>query len=273
MFETLAEWVFAPIDPSREHDIAGLSSWHARFMIAAWVILIPLGVLLARFFKIWPGQDWPRELDNPRWWHLHLLLQILGATASAIGMTLILIFLDGAIAIGTPHRAFGWATILFLCVQILGGILRGTKGGPTYPAPDGSWRGDHYDMTTRRRVFEYIHKYCGYLTLGLAAMAVLSGLWDANAPVWMWLAVTTWWIGFLLIFALFQSRGLAVDTYQAIWGTDDRLPGNRIEPIGFGITRPGDGKTSKTAKVGRASKANNNAGKTDRASARSAGNE
>jgi len=262
MFETLAEWLFAPIDPSRKHDIAGLVSWHARFMTSAWVILIPLGVLVARFFKIWPGQEWPRELDNPRWWHLHLLLQISGAAASAVGLALILIFLDGVIGVGSPHRALGWAAMLFLSVQLLSGMLRGTKGGPTYPASDGSWRGDHYDMTTRRKVFEYTHKYCGYLTLALATMAVLSGLWDTNAPVWMWLAIAVWWTGFLLAFAFLQHRGLTVDTYQAIWGPDAKLPGNRIEPIGFGIMRRGSGKPAATGKCSGANTARHNASKT-----------
>jgi hypothetical protein len=41
-------------------------------------------------------------------------------------------------------------------------------------------------------------------------------------------------------FAVLQIRGRAVDTYQAIWGPDLDLPGNRMKPIGFGVRRRGD---------------------------------
>ena len=32
-----------------------------------WAVLLPLGALLARYFKVMPGQRWPDVLDNPRW--------------------------------------------------------------------------------------------------------------------------------------------------------------------------------------------------------------
>jgi hypothetical protein len=34
-----------------------------------------------------------------------------------------------------------------------------------------------------------------------------------------------------------QRAGRCIDTYQAIWGLDPDLPGNRRRPIGFGIVR------------------------------------
>lgn len=37
-------------------------------MVLAWVILLPLGVLIARFFKITPHQSWPASPDNKFWW-------------------------------------------------------------------------------------------------------------------------------------------------------------------------------------------------------------
>ncbi|MGL4239726.1 MAG: cytochrome b561 domain-containing protein, partial [Beijerinckiaceae bacterium] len=107
-------------------------------------------------------------------------------------------------------------------------------GGPTEP----SVRGDHYDMTARRRAFEHLHKSAGYLALALGVAAIVTGLWQANAPRWMWIALAAWWGLFLAAFVALQRRGLAFDTYQAIWGPDACHPGNARRPIGWGVRRP-----------------------------------
>ena len=59
------DWLLGPIDPSRAHEVGTLISWHARTMVLAWGILAPLAVMIARFFKVLPSQNWPGELDNP----------------------------------------------------------------------------------------------------------------------------------------------------------------------------------------------------------------
>jgi len=52
------------------------------------------------------------------------------------------------------------------------GLLRGTKGGPTTVR----MQGDHYDMTPRRILFEYIHKILGCGNLALSIGATAAGL-------------------------------------------------------------------------------------------------
>ena len=100
-------------------------------------------------------------------------------------------------------------------------------------------RGDHFDMTPWRRMCEHAHKSLGYLLLAIGAFGVVTGMWAANAPVWMWLGLGLWWSALFLIFIRMQVKGRAVDTYQAIWGPSPDLPGNRMKPIGWGITRRG----------------------------------
>ncbi len=39
------------------------------------------------------------------------------------------------------------------------------------------------------------------------------------------------------VFVVLQRAGRCIDTYQAIWGLDPSLPGNRRRPIGLGIVR------------------------------------
>ncbi|MEM8812012.1 MAG: cytochrome b561 domain-containing protein [Pseudomonadota bacterium] len=224
------DWLFGAIDPSRAHVVDGLVAWHGRLMVLAWAVLFPVGILVARFFKIMPGQDWPRHLDNQAWWRGHLVLQYTGGCALALGIVLILVHPGSA---SWLHSILGWIVIGLAALQFLAGWLRGSKGGPTAP----TLAGDHYDMSVRRRVFEHFHKSTGYLVLALSVAAIVSGLWLANAPIWMWLGIGAWWLVLGIAFVLLQRRGMAHDTYQAIWGPDRRHPGNAMDPIGWGVRR------------------------------------
>lgn len=228
------EWLVAPMDASRLHNVGWHLSWHARFMVVAWGVLVPLGIFIARYFKIAPGQNWPETLDHHFWWNTHRICQYSACILMVLGVALILAA-PPLTTLPGPHHLLGWTVLALALLQVLGGIFRGTKGGPTEPAADGSLRGDHYDMTPRRLTFEYMHKGAGYLALLLSVGTILSGLWQANAPNWMWMVIALWWITLGAASFIVQRRGMAIDTYQAIWGPDPTLPGNRRKPIGFGI--------------------------------------
>ncbi len=237
----ISAWLLSPIDASRGHDVDIVTSWHGRLMVLVWAVLFPAGILAARFFKIMPGQDWPRRLDDKRWWHTHLSTQYAG------GALLVMALCLGLYATGTSqgavvdwHYFFGWITACLAAWQFLGGWFRGTKGGPTDPGADGSERGDHYDMTRRRRLFEHAHKAGGYAAVLAAFAAMVTGLYVANAPRWMWLGLAGWWCLLLGIGTWLQAKGFARDTYEAIWGPGDEHPGNRFRPIGLGIRRLGE---------------------------------
>lgn len=231
------EWLLAPIDAARPHEVSQAIAWHARTMVLAWGVLAPLAVLIARFFKIMPGQNWPQELDNVVWWRCHWIGQCLVLALSVAGFALIA---TRGTAVASLHGLLGYTLLTGLIAQSLLGFFRGSKGGPTALAPDGSPRGHHYDMTPRRLMFEALHKTLGYGLLALAMLTILVGLWTANAPNWMWVALVIWWVALGLAFARLQQRGMAVDTYQAIWGDDPSHPGNQRPAPGWGVRRPGD---------------------------------
>ena len=71
----------------------------------------------------------------------------------------------------------------------MGGWLRGNHGGKNYytadPNDPKTWFGDHYNMTTRRRIFEAYHKTAGYFVFFFAAGAVTTGVMQYPMP---WLA-------------------------------------------------------------------------------------
>ena len=228
----MIEWLTVPIDPSRTHAVGEAIAWHGRLMVLAWGFVLPLGVFFARFFKITRRQNWPHHVDNKLWWHVHLTTQYIGGMLMLAGFGLVLLTGAGA-ARWNAHGLVGYAVVALGVSQFVAGWMRGSKGGPT----EATLRGDHYDMTRRRRIFEYVHKTFGYVALLLGAGAIVTGLWHANAPRWMWGALGGWWCIFLAAFIWLQQAGHAIDTYQAIWGPDPRHPGNGLKPIGWGVRR------------------------------------
>lgn len=228
------EWFLSPIDAARPHEVGFAISWHARSMVLGWGVVAPLAVFVARFFKVLPKQDWPHQLDSQVWWRSHWMGQALVLGLSIMGLVLVM---PPNFAEMSLHRSLGYAVLIGAVAQIALGLMRGTKGGPTAPAPDGSLRGDHYDMTPWRRLFETAHKALGYGLLLLAVVAIIVGLWEANGPRWMWLTLGLWWTALLCLFVTLQKRGMAVDTYQAIWGADMAHPGNQGPAPKWGMRR------------------------------------
>jgi hypothetical protein len=218
----MIEWLLLPCDAGRPHDVGAGVAWHGRLMVIAWGVLIPTGIFVARFFKVTPRQDWPREVDNRFWWRTHLGCQYAAGIAMLAGWGAIL-WSAANPGVFVLHRWLGIAVLSAGGLQFLAGWLRGSKGGPT----EQDMRGDHYDMTTRRHWFERIHKGVGHGSLALAATAILTGLHAANAPRWMWLAIIGWWAALGIASIVLECRGTRVLTYQAIWGPDPRHPGNR----------------------------------------------
>lgn len=230
------EWLAQPLDAQRLHDLDTLISWHARLMVLAWVVLAPLAVLGARYLKILPGQDWPRVADSQLWWRLHWGTQLAVFLLSLGGLALVL-WWTGQFRLASAHACLGTGVLLLMLFQLGSGLLRGSKGGPSERNRGGSMRGDHYDMTLRRRLFEWLHKSVGYLTLLLAACAVFAGLWQVNAPRWMAVVIVLWYGVLLVLNVSLQRAGWAADTYEAIWGPDPRHPGNRLPSRGWGMRR------------------------------------
>ena len=112
-------------------------------------------------------------------------------------------------------------------VAFLSGVLRGTKGGPTAiqadPHDPATWRGDHYDMTLRRRVFEAWHKRAGYIAFVLALPTAWLGLGLVAAPAWVHTLPLLAIAAFVATFIQLSRRGRRVDTWVAIWGPPGRM--------------------------------------------------
>ena len=223
-----------PLSGSAAHALPTWTVWHARAMVLAWAVLLPLGALVARFFKVLPAQDWPRVLDHKAWWHAHRALQWLGAGLMLLGLWLAWGRGSGQGPLAQLHTWLGLVVCALGLLQIASGLIRGSKGGPTSTL----MRGDHYDMTPWRSAFERLHKSLGWLSVLAAVVVLMGGLVLADAPRWMALVLASWWLALLAGFVVLQRAGRCIDTYQAIWGPDPVHPGNRLRPIGWGVRRP-----------------------------------
>ena len=230
----LLNWLAGSLSGATEHSIPPWASWHARCMVLGWGVLLPVGALLARYFKITARQQWPQELDNKAWWHAHRLFQWLGVMVVSLGVAIAWGHSQNDSTAAVTHVWAGWVLVALGWGQIAAGLARGSKGGPAGQ----QLRGDHYDMTPRRVVFERLHKFLGWLTLLAAVTVIVLGLFLADAPRWMLLVLGLWWLALAAAAWQWQKQGRCVDTYQAIWGPDARHPGNARRPIGWGVRRP-----------------------------------
>jgi len=232
----MLEWLSTPLSGAAAHAIEAAVYWHARLMVLAWGALLPLGALAARFFKVLPGQDWPRVLDAKPWWHAHRALQWSGVVLMTLALGLVLARrgVPDAGPMALAHAWLGWLLAAAAWLQVAAGQARGSKGGPTAE----TLRGDHYDMTPRRVRFERLHKGLGWVVLLASVACIVLGLIVADAPRWMLIVLCLWWLALVAAFAVLQRAGRCVDTYQAIWGPDPAHPGNRRAPVGWGVRRP-----------------------------------
>ena len=264
-FGRVLDWLMSPISGAAEHHISTATSLHGRLMVLAWGILVPVGIVLSRFYKVTPGQDWPRVLNNPFWFFTHRAVEY-GAGALMLAAVVLIVLDDpGRAPWRSFHAAAGWTLVILGLAQLLGSHLRGITGGPSHPvtgAPlrmwkwrdveamggpsepfprnprlPAQWHGDHFNLTRQRAIFEYVHKVLGYLLLVFSVVTLVSGLLDADALNWMWITLALWWLGCTGVFVVLQRQGRCIDCYQAIWGLDENLPGNRATPIGWGIRR------------------------------------
>lgn len=208
-------------------------NYHALLMFSVWMVLVPVCVIAIRFFKPKPSQygvTTKISLRNIRWWwfsvHKYGLFAAVGL--SLAGATVALVVRGGFS--GSVHSMFGITTLTMACLQVISALFRGTHGGRYYnnakPDDPSTWRGDHYDYTLRRRMFEAYHKSSGYFTGIFALGAVGSGLMQYSFPVLAAFAFILP-ILFLVVWIVLEFKGRRYDGYRAVFGYGLEHPHNQ----------------------------------------------
>jgi hypothetical protein len=163
-------WMMAPLSGAATHSIEPWAYWHARLMVLAWGLLVPLGALSARYFKVLPRQRWPQQLDSQPWWRAHRWLQWGGVLAMSAGVALAWWQAPASRASGAGSQ----------CPPVHATLGLGAFVGLAWTA--GSWRGwpaaaraVPTDRAAARRPlrhdaaprvwFEHVHKALGWLAV------------------------------------------------------------------------------------------------------------
>jgi len=121
---------------------------HGVLMLLGWGVLLPQGILAARYLK-WRG---------PLFYKLHLRLQISGMLLGVAGLVLALVqFAPFGGGVG-GHSLLGLVVSALGLLQPLNGALRPKKGAP------------------RRVLWEVLHKGSGYLAMLLAVPTIYLGI-------------------------------------------------------------------------------------------------
>ncbi|WP_455227307.1 cytochrome b561 domain-containing protein [Lautropia mirabilis] len=236
------DWLRAPLHTGPLDDVNPVDFWHGVLMGTAGAVLVPVAVLAARYWKIVPGQDWPRIINHRGWQRVHGLCGVAAVLCLVAGVAMAFQGMSLASHLAHPHAWMGWGVMAVLLLLVVNIALRGSIGGPgrhqartlvhLHDVP-----GDHYDMTRRRRIFEHGHRWLGYgLMLALFAN-VMTGYWHVNVPRGLALATLAWWACLALMAWRWERQGRAVDGYQARWGPSMAHPGNRIPRLGGGLHR------------------------------------
>ena len=206
--------------------------YHAVLMVGIWLVLVPLCIITIRFGKPKPTFNGIREkvsIKNIVWWwfSVHKYGLFLAVGLSLAGLAVAMTVSRGFS--GSLHSIFGITTIVLGCLQVVSGWLRGTHGGRNYytavPEDPSTWRGDHYDMTPRRRKFEAYHKAAGYFACFFAAGAVASGLIQYPMPVLAGFILVVVFVALVLCIVL-EYKGLRYDGYRAAHGYNPEHPYN-----------------------------------------------
>ncbi|NQV99486.1 MAG: hypothetical protein HQ483_07295 [Rhodospirillales bacterium] len=198
--------------------------YHAILMVGIWFVLVPLCIISIRFFKPKPSLYGITKKISPTnilwWWFtVHKFGLYLAVALAVAGVVVALVVSQGFS--GSMHAIFGLATVVLGCLQVISSWFRGKHGGKYYatadPADPETWKGDHYNMTPRRRRFEAYHKSAGYLTLLFAAGAAGSGLMQYAMPVLAGVLLAAAALLFILWLVL-TYQGRVHDGYRAVFG-------------------------------------------------------
>ena len=146
---------------------------HAVSMACAVLLLIPIGILSARF-----GQYFKH------WFALHVTFISLGFVAAIVGLVYG-IWLSDKRHFETVHQMFGVAIIVAIVIQITLGISVAVLWRPDRPV----------------RALALVHHTCGRIIIGGAFANVVLGIILINGPLWIYIAtgaiITAWIVVYL----------------------------------------------------------------------------
>ncbi|WP_420011528.1 hypothetical protein [Tateyamaria sp.] len=207
--------------------------YHAYLMFFVWAVLVPLCITIMRFHKPPPSPKGIRRdvsLWHREWWFFSVhKYGLFFAMFLAVGGGIVAYIASGGFS-GSVHAYFGSLTLLMGLGQINSSQMRGSRGGKyrvgADPDDSTTWQGDQYNHTPRRRMFEAVHRTCGYFTFVFAIGAIGSGLMQFTLPILTGLFLATM-LAWLIAWVLYEYFERAYDGYRVAHGYGLEHPYNK----------------------------------------------
>ncbi|XP_027356441.1 cytochrome b561, DM13 and DOMON domain-containing protein At5g54830 [Abrus precatorius] len=137
-----------------EQDLLPVLSVHGFMMFLAWGILLPGGILAARYLK---------HLKGDGWYKIHVYLQYSGLVIVLIALLFAVAELRG-FHVSSAHVKFGIAAIFLACIQPMNAFLRPQK------------QANGEQASFKRIVWEYFHVIVGRSAIIVGIAALFSGM-------------------------------------------------------------------------------------------------
>ncbi|OAY27468.1 cytochrome b561, DM13 and DOMON domain-containing protein At5g54830 [Manihot esculenta] len=137
-----------------EQDLRPVLAVHGFMMLLAWGILLPCGILAARYLK---------HVKGDGWYLIHVYLQYSGLAIVLLGLIFAVAELRG-FYVSSLHVKFGLTAIFLACAQPVNASMR-----PKRPA-------NGEEVSSKRLIWEYLHIIVGRGALIVGIAALFSGL-------------------------------------------------------------------------------------------------
>lgn len=137
-----------------EQDIRPVLAVHGFMMFLAWGILLPGGILAARYLK---------HVKGDGWYQIHVYLQYSGLAIVLLAVLFAVAELRG-FHFGSLHVKFGTLATLLACAQPVNAFLR-----PKKPA-------NGEEVSSRRHLWEYLHVIVGRGAIVAGIAALFTGM-------------------------------------------------------------------------------------------------
>uniref|UniRef100_A0A6M2F461 Cytochrome b561 domain-containing protein n=1 Tax=Populus davidiana TaxID=266767 RepID=A0A6M2F461_9ROSI len=167
-----------------EQDLRPVLAVHGFMMFLSWGILLPGGILAARYLK---------HVKGDSWYQIHVSLQYSGLAILLLGLLFAVAELRG-LNISSVHVKFGLAAIFLACVQPVNATMR----------PKKSANGE--EVSSKRRLWEYFHVIVGRSAIIVGIAALFSGMkhlgdryGDENVHGYIWALILWFVIGTMIV--------------------------------------------------------------------------
>lgn len=204
-----------------EEDLRPVLAVHGFMMFLAWGILLPGGILAARYLK---------HVKGDGWYQIHVYLQYSGLAIVMLGLLFAVAELRG-FYVSSLHVKFGITAIILACVQPVNAFLR-----PKKPA-------NGEEMSSKRLLWEYVHVIVGRSAIVAGTAALFSGMkhlgdryGSANVHGLNWALMVWFLIGALIVMYLeFRENRRRRDR---IFGRSNWVLGNHEEDDSLDLLSP-----------------------------------